>query len=174
MKCNIKESKEIGKQGPGQYVMEIKQKNGKVRRRCVTCMGTESKVDESQKDLTDISKLLEPAIAKGLLRHTVKYTDQYDDIPVLTYQDALETIAKANTMFEELPLQIQSRFNNNPEKFLEFVQNPANAAEMEKLGMLRGNDGLTATGAPSGAPTKTDKDGDGKLDKNPEGTVESG
>ena len=35
---------------------------------------------------------------------------------------------------------------------------------MQSMGLLKGNDGITAAGAPSGAPTPTDKDGDGIPD----------
>lgn len=148
MKHYIKSEKELYTKGPGQYIL----KKGKCTK-CITYTGTESKVDESQADLTNIHKLLEPAIQRGLLRHSVKYTDEYDDIPAITYQDALQTVATANEMFADLPAKIRKRFNNNPVEFLQFTANPENKDEMQRLGMLKGNDGLTADGQPSGAPT---------------------
>jgi len=165
MKHYITKKSQIGKQGAGQYI--IQDDNKKVLK-CVTYTGTETKVDESQKSLTDIHTLLEPAIKNGLLRHSTKFTDQYDDIPHLDFQEALETVAKAGEMFDALPSKIRNRFQNDPKQFLEFTQNPSNAEEMRSLGMLKGNDGFTSTGAPSGAPTKTDMDGDGIKDAPPE------
>jgi len=40
-------------------------------------------------------------------------------------------------MFEELPSTIRAQFENNPEKFLEFVQNPDNLDKMRELGLAK-------------------------------------
>lgn len=132
----------------------------------VTVTGQVTKVEQSHKHLTDINLLLEPAMRKGLLRHTVKFAGQYDDIPVADFRTAMSTVAKAKSMYEELPANIRKEFKS-PEKFLEFVQNPANGEKLKKLGMLKGNDGLTAKGTKSGAPTPTDVNADGIPDPDP-------
>ena len=170
MKYEITNKSDIGKNGEGQYI--LKNTKGKVLK-VVSYHGKESKVDESQKGLTDVHALLEPAIKRGLLRHATTFTDEYDDIPSIDYQEALTTVTKADQMFSELPGKMKHRFNNNPKEFLEFVQNPDNAPELQKLGMLKGNDGLTAKGAASGAPTPTDMNANGVPDTitNPDGTM---
>ena len=162
MKYYITKKSDIGKQGEGQYILQ--DPITKKVKSCQSCMGTKKIVDESQKQLTDVSVLLEPAIKNGLLRHSTKFTEEYDDIPSITYQDALQTVATATQMFQELPNAWRKRFHNDPKEFLEFTANPENATEMQKMGMLKGNDGLTSTGAPSGAPTTTDKNGNGVPD----------
>ena len=141
---------------PGVYKIKS---SGKI----VTFTGTDSRVQQDQAELTNVNRLLEPAMRKGLLRHTVKFAGQYDDIPVSDLQDAMLKVASAKSMYQELPMDIRKRFKT-PAEFLAFVQDPTNANEMQKMGLLAGNDGLTATGAASGAPTKTDKDGDGNPD----------
>ena len=100
MKYYVTTKADIGKHGPGQYVLgtTTNPKTTKVKS-CQTYTGTESKVDESQKALTDVHTLLEPAIKRGLLRHATKFTEEYDDIPAIDYQDALNTVAKADQMF---------------------------------------------------------------------------
>ena len=130
----------------------------KVGKKIVTHTGTETRVQQSDKHLTDINYLLESAMRKGALRHSGRFKGQYDDIPYTDYQEAQYKIAKAKSMYEELPMNIRDEFNS-PEKFLKFVQDPANAAKMEKMGILRGNDGLTIDGKPSGAPAPNDKTG---------------
>lgn len=159
---------DIGKHGPGKYVLMNTAKN--LVKKVITVLGTESKVDESQGDLTDVSKLLEPAIRKGLLRHSVHYAGEYDDIPSITYQDALDTTTKVEEMFESLPPQIRTRFQGKPGQFLDYVQNPDNYAEMQKLGMTKGVDGRRADGSPSGAPTDFNNDGNvDTVDTNADG-----
>lgn len=132
-------------------------------KKIVTYTGSESKVEQSQRFLTDVNRLLEPAMKKGLLRHVTKFAGEYDDIPVRTYQEAQMIVAKAKTMYQKLPADIRKEFNT-PDKFLKFVQDPKNAERMQQMGILKGNDGLTAKGTPSGAPTPTDKNGDGVPD----------
>jgi hypothetical protein len=137
----------------------------KIGKKIVTVCG-KSNVQQSDKDLTNLNKLLEPAMKKGLLRHTVKFAGQYDDIPVADYQEAQLITAKAKSMYEELPMNIRAEFDT-PAKFLEFVQNPKNANKMQEMGILAGNDGKTADGKNSGAPSPGDMDGDGVKDPEP-------
>ena len=66
----------------------------------------------------------------------------------------MELVAESKTMFEELPSGIRKKFGNDPGTFLEFVENPANKAELQDMGVIMGNDGLDRDGKPSGAPVK--------------------
>ena len=158
--------KDVGKHGPGQYVVHdgTASKIGKVKR-VLTKTGDVDPVDQSQVHLTDLNYLLENARKQGLLNHAIAYTDKYDDIPAVDYQEALNIVVQAEQMFEHLPSSARNRFKGDPRQFLTFVQDPNNAAELQKMGLLKGNDGITATGAPSGAPTKTDMNGNGTPDK---------
>jgi phage internal scaffolding protein len=164
---------EFGTKGPGQYVKLKGTKVVKVK----TFLGDTENTEQAQRALTDVHALLEPAIKKGLLRHSYDFEGEYDDIPAITYEDALNVKAKAESMFEQLPSAWRNKFNNDPKQFLDFTQNPDNGPEMAKMGMLRGNDGFTISGTPSGAPTDINKDGkvdtidtnaDGIADSNPE------
>lgn len=135
----------------------------KIGNKIVTFTGSDTKVEQGQRYLTDLNRLLESAQKKGLLRHVAKFAGEYDDIPVQDYQEAMYKITKANSMYEKLPGNVRKEFKN-PAQFLAFVQDPKNADKMQKMGILKGNDGLTASGQPSGAPTPTDKNGDGIPD----------
>ena len=122
--------------------------------------------------MTDINKLLEPAIQQGLLRHATKFEGEYDDLPAGDYQDAMFKVAQAKSMFEQLPASIRAKHKNDPGKFLEWSQDPANSQEMLDMGILKGNDGFRPVdlkapqGAktPSGAAAPGDMDGDGNQD----------
>jgi phage internal scaffolding protein len=173
MKYYVTKKADIGKQGPGQYVYESAPK----KRKCITVLGSEELTDQAQAHLTDVSKLLEPAIKNGLLRHSTHFSGEYDDIPAIDFQQAMDTVAKGTEMFEALPPQIRNRFKGDIKEFLNYTQNPDNFAEMQKFGMVKGNDGFRADGiTPSGAPTDLNKDGrmdtvdtnaDGVPDSNP-------
>jgi len=49
---------------------------------------------------------------------------------------SMEIVARGQTMFEELPSSIRTRFENDPAKFLDFVQDEENKEEMQELGLL--------------------------------------
>lgn len=116
----------------------------------VTVTG-KTKTDQSFKDDTDLNHILMPAIKKGLLRHAVKYEGEYDDFPDFDFQEAQFQLARANSMFEELPSAIRVRFNNKPSEFIDFVNNPDNAGKLAEMGLSKGLDGLKADGSATAA-----------------------
>lgn len=166
MKYYVNAKKDIGKNGPGQYIYPVKQ--GRQKFKCVTYTGEETRVEQSAAIETDLNTLLQPAIDRGLLRHSIKFEGEYDDIPVKTFEEAQIVIAEAKSMYEELPSKIRNRFDG-PKGFLEFVNNPNNGPEMQKLGILKGNDGITRTNAKSGAPVPGDVNANGIPDQQPSG-----
>ena len=48
----------------------------------------------------------------------------------------MEIITSADSMFEELPSMARKKFNNDPEQFLEYVQNPDNITSLHEMGLL--------------------------------------
>lgn len=140
---------------PGQYV--FKDANGKVLK-VVTFTGQTSKVQHSFAAQLDMNQLVKPLLDKGLLRHSIKWEGEYDDIPAVTFQEAQFTVARGKTMFESLPSHIRSQFEG-PADFLAHVQDPKNAEWLKKHGVLKGLDGLDADGKKTGYdPAKADAD----------------
>lgn len=127
----------------GKYV--FKDPTGKILK-VVTHTGP-TKTEQSYKDDTDINRLLEPAIKKGLLRHVTQFEGQYDDIPFADFQEAQFIVAKGRSMYEALPAAIRSQFAGAGE-FLKFVNDPANLPWLQKNGVISGLDGKDASGAP--------------------------
>ena len=108
--------------------------------------------EQSHKHETDINYILKEYKRTGFIRHSKENQGKYDDISVQDFQEAMFITAEANNMFNELPGQVRKEFNNSPESFLEFVQNPDNKVRMEKMGILQGNDGIDLNGVPTNAP----------------------
>lgn len=111
------------------------------------------KTEQAHAKDTDINYILKDYTRTGFIKHANRNQGRYDDVTGVDFQDAMNIIATANSMFENLPSQIRKRFNQNPAEFLDFVQNPANGTEMERMGILKGNDGLDISGTPNAAPT---------------------
>lgn len=55
----------------------------------------------------------------------------------LDLREALDMVRDAQAHFAALPSALRSRFDNSPAKLWDFVNNPANADEAIKLGLLK-------------------------------------
>lgn len=110
--------------------------------------------EQGHKKECDMNYILRNYHKNGIIRHAKTYQGTYDDITIQDFQAAQLLVKGAEKMFNDLPANLRNKFDNDPGKFYEFTNNPANKDEMIKLGMIRGNDGLKADATPSGAPTK--------------------
>lgn len=92
---------------------------------------------QSFKDECDVNVIMKRYQATGILPQTLNQTmPQYADVSGVDFQEAMQTVASAQSMFQSLPSQIRSRFDNDPAKLLDFVQNPSNRAEAAAMGFL--------------------------------------
>lgn len=124
---------------------------GKRRRRIQIHTG-QGLTEQSHKDQCDMNYILEDYTKTGLIKHAKQYQGKYDDVAVQDFQTALDIVKQSQEMFNQLPSLIRKRFNGNPADFLSFTQDPKNKKEMQDLGILKGNDGIDISGAPSKAP----------------------
>lgn len=90
---------------------------------------------QSFKDECDINKILRRFQTTGAIAHAHANQAYYDEIPELDYLEAMNITTKANQMFESLPSSLRAKFENKPEYYLAFVQDPDNEAELIKLGL---------------------------------------
>lgn len=117
---------------------------------------------QSFKDECNINKIMEKFQRTGALTHYARHAPTYGDCTPVELSDALQMVINAEQMFADLPSSIRDRFNNDPEKFLEFVQNPENLEEMRKLGLADPDTSLSETQAnetpSSHAPASNDQE----------------
>ena len=71
----------------------------------------------------------------GAISHYTTNSPEYGTTTNANLQDALNIVADANTMFEELPSSIRAKFQNDAGQFLDFVQDKKNLEEMRELGL---------------------------------------
>lgn len=84
----------------------------------------------------DINYILSRYERTGSLGDFIKANPQFGDFSdVPSYQESLEIVAKAETQFNQLEGKVRARFENDPAQFLEFVGDPRNANEIEKMGL---------------------------------------
>jgi len=120
-----------------------------------------SKTKQEFKEECDINSIMDRYQATGLIQHVNKYQGRYDELgEPCDFQTAQNIIIEANEAFDSLPSKLRKRFGNNPNEFLEFVQNPANREAMREMGLLNPERPTTAPvikqelpGSPTGSKT---------------------
>ncbi len=76
----------------------------------------------------------------GALTHINQHQAQYGFATSNDFAESMRIVKTAQDMFNALPSNIRNRCANDPGQFLEFVQNPENEPEMQKLGLIPENE----------------------------------
>ncbi len=105
-------------------------KHGKPEERVYKLHG---KTKQSQRDECDINKLLERYQRDASLGHLEKYGGEYGNYADYDFENHVTKIAEMNTIFEQLPAEVKKDFGQKPDKFFEFVTDPANAERLPEL-----------------------------------------
>lgn len=91
---------------------------------------------QSPKDDSDINQIMEKFQRTGLIEHVQK-SARYENLPdVIEFHEAMNIVLEAEKSFEGLPSTVRREFDNDPAKFLAFIDDPANVDRMAALGLL--------------------------------------
>jgi phage internal scaffolding protein len=88
------------------------------------------------KEQCDINNIIKNYHQTGELPLSKKVGQFLDVSNVQDYQTSLQTVFEAQHAFEALPSKIRSRFENDPQQLIAFVEDDANYDEAIKLGLL--------------------------------------
>lgn len=103
----------------------------------ISFKGEHSRAKQSMKDECDINNIMSRYNKTGQLPGLIKREPQYGDFSdPITFQEACETVKRAEEQFAALPARTRERFGNDPQRFLAFTQDPQNIPEMETLGLF--------------------------------------
>lgn len=113
-------------------------KNGVlIRRRVQTEIIGESMTKQAHKRECDINHIMSKFQKTGIIEHQRSHGPQYMEVNSIDFHQAMNLVAEAQEMFEDLPSQIRKRFGNDPAAFLDFVQDEGNLEEMYDLGLAQ-------------------------------------
>jgi len=101
------------------------------------CPQEHSVTKQEFKDECDINVLMSRYMATGELPNLNEREPQYLDATGFDYQEQMNFVAGAQTLFNELPSRIRNRFDNDPGLFLDFCSNENNRSEMAEMGLLK-------------------------------------
>lgn len=85
----------------------------------------------------NINNIMKKYQKTGVLEHIARHAPTYGDFTPIDYKQAMETVAEANSMFEELPSSVRTRFSNDPAEFLAFVEEPENIDALRDMGLAK-------------------------------------
>lgn len=90
------------------------------------------------KEESEITNILARVAKNNLLQNLEERQRTYVDLPSgLDFETAQLKISQGRQAFAMIPAHMRAQFDNNPQEFLEFIENPENADEMVEMGLLR-------------------------------------
>ncbi len=92
----------------------------------------DGRTKQSFKDETDIQKILFRAQKAGTMSHLEKYEGTYGDFAAFDFFEATLQLTKGREVFDALPSELRSEFNQSPAQFFAFVNDPKNAEDLRK------------------------------------------
>ena len=95
-----------------------------------------TRAQQHHKDECDINVILERFGRTGQVPVNAISGTYGDFSGVHDYHTALNTLIAAESEFAALPAQIRNKFANDPANLVQFLDNPENRAEAEKLGLV--------------------------------------
>lgn len=91
---------------------------------------------QSFKDECDINVIMRRFEATGELPLNQRPM-LFGDVPAIDFQGAMAVVVDARERFQALPAEIRDRFNNDPQRLINFLQEEKNRTEAEALGLVR-------------------------------------
>lgn len=117
-------------------ISEFDDNGVEVRRRVVTEITGESRVEQSHRDECNINKIMAKYYRTGLLPQRGMPGHYGDFTGVDTYHEATERVMAAQAAFMELPSQVRKQFNNDPAQLLAFLADDNNREKAIELGII--------------------------------------
>lgn len=117
------------------------------RRKVVLYTGSDTPVKQADKSKCDINKIIAKHDRTGMINHLNGRKPFYGDVSeVEGYQQALDKVTKAQELFMGLSGTIRKRFRNDPEEFINFVNDENNREEAVELGLIEKPPEVVETG----------------------------
>ena len=110
---------------------------------------------QSMTEDADINVLMRRMGVTGKMPENVRIPTYGDFSEITDYRGALEAVRAAHDAFMEIPAELRARFDNDPQRYMDWCADPASRPEMQKLGMLKAQPTpppATGVPQPSGNP----------------------
>lgn len=95
-----------------------------------------TRTKQSFKAECDINTIIARFLRTGVMDFAQKHEPRYGDCTGQEFQSAMNTVSRAQSLFLDLPAALRGRFENDPAKFLDFIQDTKNRDEAIELGLI--------------------------------------
>lgn len=96
-----------------------------------------SRTHQSFKDECDINVLMRRYMSTGVLPDNINQQEaRFLECSETDFQSAMQLVAGASSLFNQLPSTIRNRFDNEPALLLSFLSDEVNRSEAEELGLI--------------------------------------
>ncbi len=92
----------------------------------------DGRTKQSFKDDTDINKIMARFDKTGTISHLAKFEGVYADFSDYDFHEQTNMLTRGREIFDSLPAEIRREFNQDPQSFFDYVNDPANAADLRK------------------------------------------
>lgn len=99
------------------------------------CCSDVSLAVQSERDECDINVIVERFGVTGVAPMPSRLPKYGDFEGIFDFQSAMAVVIDAQSAFMDLPAKVRARFSNDPQEFLQFVEDPNNADELVRLGL---------------------------------------
>ncbi len=93
----------------------------------------DGRTKQSFADETDINKILKRAQKTGTISHLNKHEGRYADFSDFDFTTNLLMLSRGREIFDDLPSELRSEFNQSPKDFFQYVNNPDNKDRLAEL-----------------------------------------
>jgi len=94
-----------------------------------------TKTQQSFRDETDINHIIDKFGVENVAQNPRQMPSSSDFYETFDYQTAQNTIRQAHEAFMDQPAHIRAEFDNDPGKFIKFLEDPDNQDKAIKLGL---------------------------------------
>lgn len=124
-----------------------------------------TRTQQHHKNEVNINNIIARFHKTGALPEMIKKNPQYGDFTeAKNYHEAMNICLHAQEQFMALNARIRRRFQNDPEQFLMFCNDPKNAPEMRAMGLLKPSEDKSKGSVPKEAPQKPEGKSEGKKE----------
>lgn len=118
-----------------------------------------SLAQQHQREEADINTIVRRFGISGVLPQARVLPTFEDFDEIFDFRTAQDAILAANAAFKAYPADLRFRFQNDPQKFVEFCSDPANLPELRRLGLAP-----EAPEAPNAEVAPKARDGEDVID----------
>lgn len=115
----------------------------------------ESLTEQEHAQEADINYIADRFMRTGELPQVLNLPTPGDFEGIFDFQSAMNLVKQAKDEFMQLPAKVRTRFDNDPQKLLQFMGDENNRAEAEFLGIVPKKEPVNETGTERPATTAT-------------------